>query len=79
MPKLARYNWRRDPRNPVLPPGPDGSCDCTACMNPFVLRVGDEYRLYYGGGDPQGHRRICLAVAPAREPARFVRLVRRLL
>ena len=73
MPELARYYWRRDPRNPILPPGPDGSYDCTACMNPFVLRVGDEYRLYYGGGDSQGHRRICLAVAPAREPARFVR------
>jgi hypothetical protein len=36
-------------------------------MNPFVLRRGDEYWLYYAGADAQGRRRICLAVAAVDE------------
>lgn len=60
--------WIRDARNPVLPnlPGSEFECDC--CMNPCVVRVGDEYRLYYAGGDAQGgRRRICLATAPVAD------------
>jgi predicted GH43/DUF377 family glycosyl hydrolase len=33
-------------------------------MNPFVLRIGNEYHLYYSGADAQGHQRICLATSP---------------
>ncbi len=32
-------------------------------MNPFAVREGDEYLLFYGGGSPDGGRRICLATA----------------
>jgi len=57
--------WIRDAANPVLPPGEPGSFDSTCCMNPFVVRRGDRYSLYYAGGDDEGRRRICLATAPA--------------
>ncbi len=33
-------------------------------MNPYVIRRGDEYFLFYAGADSGGHRRICLATAP---------------
>jgi hypothetical protein len=42
-------------------------------MNPWVIRVGDEYRLYYGGGDADGKRRICLATAPVSDLSRWHR------
>ncbi len=42
-------------------------------MNPFVVRVDSEYRLYYSGGDAEGIQRICLATAPAETPCRFTR------
>ena len=67
------HQWRRDPRNPVLPPGPD-DFDATACMNPFVIREGDEYFLFYAGGDRQGGRRICLATCPVDDVAKWTRL-----
>jgi len=66
------HRWERDPRNPVLPPGPD-SFDATACMNPFVLRREDHYWLFYAGGDPQGRRRICLATAPVADVGAWTR------
>jgi len=57
------HQWRRDGRNPVLKPGgiPE---DVGCCMNPFALRRGDEYWLYYAGADKGGRRRVCLATAP---------------
>ena len=42
-------------------------------MNPFVLRVASEYRLYYSGGDLDGIQRICLASAPLEAPHHFTR------
>jgi predicted GH43/DUF377 family glycosyl hydrolase len=66
------HRWQRDPRNPVFPP--QESFDISACMNPFVLRHGDEYWMYYAGGDREGRRRICLAIAPADDVARWRRL-----
>lgn len=57
------HAWQRDERNPILPPGP-AVFDMACCMNPFVLKQGDEYCLFYAGGDKQGKRRICLATAP---------------
>jgi predicted GH43/DUF377 family glycosyl hydrolase len=56
------HQWVRDPQNPVLPNGP-AEFDATACMNPFVLRRGDEYWMYYAGGNKSGKRHICLAIA----------------
>ncbi len=56
------HTWVRDPQNPVLPNGPN-DFDASACMNPFVIRRGDEYWLYYAGGTKKGNRQICLAIA----------------
>ena len=70
---LAHFHWQRDPRNPVLPPEPSSPHDSKRCMNPFVVRIGDEYRLYYSGGDSHGKQRICLATAPVSDLGRFTR------
>jgi hypothetical protein len=67
------HQWRRDTRNPIFPPGSDWF-DCTACMNPFVLRRGDEYWMYYAGGDRDNRRRICLAIAPVDDITSWKRL-----
>lgn len=61
---LRRYRWQRDPRNPILPPVPGSAYDSTRVMNPYAIRVGDRYHLYYGGADDAGIHRICLATAP---------------
>ena len=53
-PKFTPHDWRRDLRNPILPPGKDFDVGC--CMNPFVLRRGDEYWLYYAGADKSGRQ-----------------------
>lgn len=60
--RFTVHAWQRDANNPILPPR-GGAFDVGCCMNPFVLRRGDEYWLYYAGADKQGHRRICLATA----------------
>ena len=73
MTMLAGFTWRRDAGNPVLPPDPDSAHDSTRCMNPFVVRVGSEYRLYYSGGDREGHQRLCLATAPVTAPGDLTR------
>ena len=71
--KINVIPWKRDPTNPVLPPDPSSSFDSTRCMNPWAIRVGDELRLYYSGGDRDGHQRICLATAPIDQPTEFTR------
>ena len=62
---LAQYRWQRDPANPILPPDSDSAHESARCMNPFVLNVAGEYRLYYSGGSAAGIQRICLATAEA--------------
>lgn len=71
-PPFETHRWQRDPRNPVLPPGPD-SFDSDCCMNPFAVRQDDEYLLFYGGGSPDGGRRICLATARVEDPGHWRR------
>ena len=70
---LKKFKWIRDPNNPVLPPCPEDAWESARCMNPFVVRVEDEYRLYYSGGDGEGHQRICLATADVASPTDFTR------
>ena len=67
------HAWQRDSRNPVLPPG-GGAFDVAACMNPFIVRQGDEYYLFYAGADKKGTRRICLAIAPVSDVTQWKRL-----
>ncbi|HWL55017.1 MAG TPA: hypothetical protein VNQ90_21420 [Chthoniobacteraceae bacterium] len=67
------HSWQRDERNPVLPPGPS-AFDVECCMNPFAIRRGEEYYLFYAGGDGNGKRRICLAIAPVGDLSAWKRL-----
>ncbi len=70
---FTNWQWNRDPNNPILAPVADSSYDCTRCSMPFVIRVGDEYRMYYAGADAQGTHRICLATADVDRPLEFKR------
>jgi predicted GH43/DUF377 family glycosyl hydrolase len=70
--KFQCHDWQRDARNPILPPG-GLEWDVSCCMNPFVLRRGDEYWLYYAGGDKGGKRRICLAIANVNDLSKWER------
>ncbi|QEG38511.1 glycoside hydrolase family protein [Roseimaritima ulvae] len=54
--------WIRNPHNPVLPPRP-GEFDATRCMNPWVARDGDTYRMFYSGRGPDGKQRMGFAEA----------------
>lgn len=49
---------------PILPPIRNSTFDSTVCMNPYVIKVGAEWRLYYAGADTNGTHRICLATSP---------------
>jgi len=67
------HKWEKHPANPVLPPG-GGDFDVHCCMNPFVVRQGDEYYLFYAGADKTGRRRICLAIASVADVTKWRRL-----
>ncbi|MCA9132618.1 MAG: hypothetical protein KDA45_05675 [Planctomycetales bacterium] len=54
--------WIRDERNPILPPR-KGHFDATRCMNPWVIKADNTYRLFYSGGDDRGQQRIGMATA----------------
>ncbi|HYF51940.1 MAG TPA: hypothetical protein VEJ63_21205 [Planctomycetota bacterium] len=43
-------------------------------MTPFVRRDGDDYLLYYGAGDQESRKRICVARAKVSDPTRWERL-----
>ena len=51
---------------PVLPPQYHNNTapDESVCMNPNIIKVGDEWRLFYAGADGNGKHRILLATAP---------------
>ncbi|QDT95825.1 glycoside hydrolase family protein [Gimesia aquarii] len=68
-----QIQWVRDKNNPILPPRPAGSFDSTRCMNPWVLREGDQYRLFYAGGDDQSIHRIGVATASIKNLNRWNR------
>lgn len=70
---FAGFEWVRDQANPILPPLVDSVSESARCMNPFVLEIEDEYRLYYSGGDEQGKQRICWATAARDTPTKYAR------
>ena len=73
VPLKQSVSWTRDARNPILPPGKRGSFDSTRCMNPWVLRIDDEYHLYYAGADDKGTHRICMTTAPVSDVSKWTR------
>ncbi|MEK9137789.1 MAG: hypothetical protein AAB393_11755, partial [Bacteroidota bacterium] len=44
-------DWFLYARNPVLSVGPPGSFDSQWIVAPYVMRIGNEYRLYFTGSD----------------------------
>lgn len=72
--KLKRNTgWIRDSRNPVLPPVPGSDYDAVVCMNPWALRQGDTYTLFYAGGGPDNHKWLCRATASIDAPDEWTR------
>ena len=71
-PLKTTVRWQRDARNPILPPS-DSTFDSNRCMNPWVIRDENTYKLYYSGGDKNGRQRICLATADVSEPGKWTR------
>lgn len=64
--------WVRDERNPVLPTRA-GEFDATRCMNPWIIRSGDKYHVYYAGGDDGGRHRIGVATSAVGDLDRWSR------
>ena len=60
--------WRKHPA-PVLETGPRGSWDERGVADPYVLRIGDTYYMYYLGQDRA--RRQRLGVARSRDGVRW--------
>ncbi len=52
--------WRRE-REPVLEPGPPGAWDEAGVADPFVLRCGSIYYMYYLGQNRRGLQRLGVA------------------
>ncbi len=60
-------NWElANDGRPVLDLGPAGSFDDTGLAHPFVMRVGDEYRMWYGGIDGRAARHLGLLPSHVR-------------
>lgn len=68
-----RVTWTRDERNPILPPRATGHFDSTRCMNPWVVRINNQYNVYYSGGDTHGIQRIGLATAAVNDISKWTR------
>lgn len=68
-----RIEWERDQNNPILPPRSAGNFDSTRCMNPWVLRDGNQYHLYYAGGDDRSVHRIGMAKADINQLTKWNR------
>lgn len=67
-------DWIRDKNNPVLPPRHEKDVfDSTRCMNPWVRRSGDSYRVYYAGGNNQGRHTIGVATASVDDVTQWKR------
>jgi len=73
--RLLRHNtwWIKDSANPVLPPIESDPFEKKCAMNPYAVRIGDEYHLYYAGADENQMRRICLATASVDDPTQWKR------
>ena len=61
-------SWRFPRTDPILACGLGGDADARRASSPHVLKVGDDYHMYYWGTGADGYHRICWAVAPTAEP-----------
>ncbi|MCP4787676.1 MAG: hypothetical protein GY903_16820 [Fuerstiella sp.] len=65
--------WVRDSNNPVLAPR-KGEFDATRCMNPWVVRDGQSYRLFYSGGGDDQKQRIGVGTAAINDLTQWTRV-----
>ncbi len=56
-------NWRRHPE-PVMMPGPEGTCDDRGAMRAGIVREKNGYRLVYPGWDHNGRMALAAATSP---------------
>ena len=56
--------WTRSANNPILFPGPPDSWDSAGVEQPSVVKVGNNYMMFYDGFSPLQGQRIGLALAP---------------
>ena len=65
-------SWTRFPGNPILRVGGPGSNDARFAANPFVVRHGGEWAMFYYGYTPRSGARDLLALG--RDPFRFAKV-----
>ncbi|MEO2015925.1 MAG: hypothetical protein ABGZ53_16315 [Fuerstiella sp.] len=65
--------WIRDRHNPVLAPR-KGEFDSTRCMNPWVVRDGQSYRLFYSGGGDDQKQKIGFGTAAVDDLTKWTRV-----
>ena len=65
--------WIRDENNPVLAPR-KGEFDATRCMNPWAVRDGETYRLFYSGGGIDQKQRIGVGTAAIDDLTQWTRV-----
>jgi predicted GH43/DUF377 family glycosyl hydrolase len=47
--------WTMDPENPVMTPQPEGDWEVTSIVSLAVIHDGAEFRMWYGGIEPNGY------------------------
>ena len=65
--------WTRYSGNPILRNGPHGSRDERFASNPFVVRNGNEWAMYYFGFGYQNPGRACEMIATGPDPLHFTK------
>lgn len=70
---LDAHNWRKEPA-PVLGPGPWGSWDECGVADPYVIREGSRFYLYYLGQDRARPTRQRIGVARSADGVHWEKL-----
>ena len=66
---MHAINWTIPSPAPVIAPGQfNPPYDNSRAGAGHVLQLGDRYRMYYWGTDPDGFHHICMAEAPVEQP-----------
>ena len=67
VPALLRVSFA-NAAAPILPPNRSSAFDSAVCMNPNIVKAGNQWRLFYAGADAKYTHRIALATAPVEGP-----------
>jgi predicted GH43/DUF377 family glycosyl hydrolase len=66
-------SWKRYPGSPILPIGPHDSRDARFASNPYVVRNGREWAMFYFGLGYQRPGRACEMIALGPDPLHFTK------